>query len=127
MPSQAQPIHAVTVESTPAKAKGIMVGLIKARVPAVEKDYNLVHVANCEAIREVKPVLTSLVIAPQVLICSSKLFDDEEEEIREISQRLLPDIKLIMVPHDLHATGGGNAVVEFLVEQITESRLPTRA
>ena len=32
-----------------------------------------------------------------------------------------------MVPHDLHATAGGNAVVEFLVEQITESRLPTRA
>jgi hypothetical protein len=60
-------------------------------------------------------------------ICSSKLFEDEEEEIREIAQRLLPDIKLIMVPHDLHATGGGNEVVEFLVEQITESRLPTRA
>lgn len=60
-------------------------------------------------------------------ICSSKLFDDEEEEVREIAQRLLPDIKLIMVPHDLHAAGGGNAIVDFLVEQITESRLPTRA
>ena len=65
--------------------------------------------------------------ADRVKICSSKLFDDEEEEVREIAQRLLPDIKLIMVPHDLHATGGGNAIAEFLVEQITESRLPTRA
>jgi len=65
--------------------------------------------------------------ADRVKICSSKLFDDEEEEVREIAQRLLPDIKLIMVPHDLHATGGGNAIPEFLVEQITESRLPTRA
>jgi hypothetical protein len=88
--------------------------------------------------------LTALVVAPQVLvepffrdskgrltnspkICSSKLFEDEEEEVREIAQRLLPDIKLIMVPHDLHAAGDGNAVVEFLVEQVTESRLPTRA
>jgi hypothetical protein len=65
--------------------------------------------------------------ADRVKICSSKLFDDEEEEVREIAQRLLPDIKLIMVPHDLHATGSGNAIAEFLVEQITESRLPTRA
>jgi hypothetical protein len=65
--------------------------------------------------------------ADRVKICSSKLFDDEEEEVREIAQRLLPDIKLIMIPHDLHATGGGNAIAEFLVEQITESRLPTRA
>jgi hypothetical protein len=87
--------------------------------------------------------LSSLITAPQVLvrialsvpegkpnvsqICSSKLFEEEEEEIREIAQRLLPDIKSIMVPHDLHSPGGGNAVVEFLVEQITESRLPTRA
>jgi hypothetical protein len=97
MPSQAQSIHVVSVDSTPANAKGIMAGLIKASVPvlrtasqvtnswkAVEKDYNLVHIANCEgevhyshpyqqltlssAIREVKPVLTSLVIAPQVLV-----------------------------------------------------------
>ncbi|KAH8789258.1 hypothetical protein BGZ57DRAFT_111053 [Hyaloscypha finlandica] len=123
MPSQPQPIHVVTVDSTPAKALEVLAGLIKA----VEKDYNLVHVANCEAIKDVKPVLSSLIIGPQVLICSSKLFDDEEEEVREIAQRLLPDIKLIMVPHDLHATGGGNAIPEFLVEQITESRLPTRA
>jgi hypothetical protein len=36
MPFQAQPIHAVTVESTPAKAKGIMVGLIKASVPVLQ-------------------------------------------------------------------------------------------
>jgi len=61
MPSQAQPIHIVSVDSTPAKVKGIMGELIKASVPylrtasqvtnswkAVEKDYNLVHVANCE-------------------------------------------------------------------------------
>jgi hypothetical protein len=60
-------------------------------------------------------------------ICASTWFEDEEEEIREIAQRLLPDIKLIMVPHDLRATGSGNAVAEFLVEQITESRLPTKA
>ncbi len=61
MPSQAQPIHVVSVDSTSAQAKGIMVELIQVSVQvhrtasqvtdswkAVEKDYNLVHVANCE-------------------------------------------------------------------------------
>jgi hypothetical protein len=33
MPSQAQPIHIVSVDSTPAKVKGIMGELIKASVP----------------------------------------------------------------------------------------------
>jgi hypothetical protein len=175
MASPPQPMYVITVDSTPEKASQILAGLIKVcaittrvLVPvtnllkAVEKDYSLVHVANCEgehytcfpqhkltpnlsAIKDIKPVLSSLVLAPQVLveplililslenaadgmkICSSKLFDDEEEEVREIAQRLLPDIILIMVPHDLHESEGGKAVVEFLVEQITESRLPTRA
>jgi hypothetical protein len=98
MPSQPQPIHVVTVDITPAKAweflaRLIKVGLmtIRASVPVtnssktVEKDYNLVHIANCEgephfslarheltlnlsAIKDVKPVLSSLIIAPQVLV-----------------------------------------------------------
>jgi len=58
-----------------------------------------------------------------IKVLSSKLFEEEEEEIREIALRLLPEIKLIMIPHDLHAAGG---VVDYLTEQITESRLPTR-
>jgi hypothetical protein len=35
MPSQAQSIHVVSVDSTPANAKGIMAGLIKASVPVL--------------------------------------------------------------------------------------------
>jgi hypothetical protein len=36
MPSQAQPIHVVSVDSTPAQAKGTMLGLIKASVPVLQ-------------------------------------------------------------------------------------------
>lgn len=104
MSSQPQPIHIITVDSTPAKAWEILAGLIKVAAPrlrtltqvtnfrkAVEKDYNLVHVANCEgkpryptfsssspqantcliAIRDVKPVLSSLVVAPKVLVSAT--------------------------------------------------------
>ena len=73
----------------------------------------MIHFQRCHALH--KLILRK--------ILSSKLFEEEEEEIREIAQRLLPEIKLIMIPHDLHAAGG---IVEYLTEQITESRLPTR-
>ena len=55
-------------------------------------------------------------------MCSAKLFDEEEEEIREIAERIVPCIKLITVPHDLFGGGVGNKGVECLVEQIEELR-----
>jgi len=57
-------------------------------------------------------------------ISSGHWFEEEQEEIREIAQRLLPNIKLIMVPSDLNR--GDTATVDYLKEQVTESRLPTR-
>jgi len=45
---------------------------------------------------------------------------EEEEEVREIAQRLIPDIKLIMLPSDLTIEAGDKkqAIVEYLKEQV---------
>jgi len=60
-------------------------------------------------------------------ITSSDWFEEEQEEVREIAQRLLPDIHLIMVPPGLYKLEGEKKVIEYLTEQVTESRLPTKA
>jgi hypothetical protein len=36
MPSQAQPIHVITVDNTPAKAKEFLAGLIKVYIPEMQ-------------------------------------------------------------------------------------------
>jgi hypothetical protein len=88
-------------------------------------------------IRSVEYVLNSLVTPPGALvsprlptqaeidadggqICSGHWFVEEEEEVREIAQRLIPDIKLIMVPSDLNieADDKKQATVDYLTEQL---------
>lgn len=58
-------------------------------------------------------------------IVSSGTFDEEQEEIREIANRVFPEMKLVMVPNDLDAKDGGEVkdrgLVEYLREQV-ESR-----
>jgi hypothetical protein len=44
----------------------------------------------------------------------------------EIGKSMIPDIKKIVIPSGLNAKKGGDAVVDFLREQIIELGLPTR-
>ena len=58
-------------------------------------------------------------------ITSSAFFDDEQEEVREVVQRVLPTTHLISIPPGLKAQEGDKKAEEYLVDQITESKLPT--
>lgn len=54
-----------------------------------------------------------------IQICSGRWFEDEDEEVREMSQRLFPDIKLIMVPSDLKLEAASDQdIVDYLKEQV---------
>ena len=57
-------------------------------------------------------------------ITTSSFFEDEQEEVREIAQRVSPNTHLIMIPPGLKAQEGNKMAVDYLVEQITELRLP---
>jgi len=59
-------------------------------------------------------------------IASSDWFDEEQEEIRETAHGVLPDIHMIMVPPGLLKQEGQEKMVEYITEQITESKLPAR-
>lgn len=54
----------------------------------------------------------------------SEWFDEEQEEVRETAQKVAPYTHLIMLPSGLQAQDGEKVVVEYLTEQITESKLP---
>ncbi|KAE8452331.1 hypothetical protein EG329_001031 [Mollisiaceae sp. DMI_Dod_QoI] len=62
-------------------------------------------------------------------VCLPGSFDEEQEEIREIANRELPEMKLVMVPNDLDAKDSDESgekrrsegLVEYLREQV-ESR-----
>jgi hypothetical protein len=43
---------------------------------------------------------------------------DDEEKMREIAPRLVPGIKMIIVPSDLNIKSGEKAVIEYLEEQV---------
>ncbi|KAH8598912.1 hypothetical protein B0O99DRAFT_683651 [Bisporella sp. PMI_857] len=118
-----QVIYFVTVDNNKAQAE-ITFGTV---IQDLYNSYDLIHVANCERINAVKTVLQSLVTPPQLLITSSDWFEEEQEEVRETTRRLYPDIHLIMVPPGLHKQIGEQKVVEYLKEQIQELRLPLRA
>lgn len=60
-------------------------------------------------------------------IVSSDWFEEEQEEIREIAQRILPDISLITVPPGFSKQQGEVKYMQYLVEQITESKLLAKA
>jgi len=55
-------------------------------------------------------------------ITTSEWFEEEQEEIREIAQRISPDLKLITIPSGMKAQEGEKAVVGYLKEQVAESK-----
>ncbi|KAH7330086.1 hypothetical protein BKA65DRAFT_508448 [Rhexocercosporidium sp. MPI-PUGE-AT-0058] len=119
------PVYLVSADSEPQRAKDVTAKVIKV----LEKEYNVVHIANCESISTIKHVLKSLVTPPRLLVVSGSFFDEETEEIREIAQRAVPGIRLIAIPNDLNDLGrvrGDEELVEFLLEQIESSGVPTR-
>jgi hypothetical protein len=65
------------------------------------------------------------ILANRWKITSSDWFEEEQEEVREIAQRILPGTRLIMVPPGLYE-GEGEKTREYLTDQITESRLPKK-
>ncbi|KAH6718984.1 hypothetical protein BKA61DRAFT_596592 [Leptodontidium sp. MPI-SDFR-AT-0119] len=119
------PVYLVSADSETQRAKDVTVKVIKA----LEKEYNLVHVANCESIATVKHVLKSLVTPPRLFVVSGSYFDEETEEIREIAKRAVTDIRVIAIPNDLRdldREGGDKELVEYLQEQVENSGVPTR-
>lgn len=59
-------------------------------------------------------------------ICSSQWTTSQQEEVLQIARTIIPDIKTIAIPPGLNATKGGEAVVEFLREQVLKLGFPTR-
>ncbi|PVH74743.1 hypothetical protein DL98DRAFT_593824 [Cadophora sp. DSE1049] len=110
------PVYLVSADSVSQRAKD-----------ALEKEYDLVHVANCESIMTIKHVLKSLVVPPHLLIVSGTCFDEETEEIREIAHRAVPNLRVISIPNDLKSLdheGEDKELVEYLQEQIESSGIP---
>jgi len=119
------PIYLVSADSVSQRARAVTAKVIKA----LEKEYDLVHVANCESIMTVKDVLKSLIVSPRLLVVSGTCFDEETEEIREIAYRTVPGCRLISIPNDLKELdreGGDKELVEYLQEQIENSGIPVR-
>jgi hypothetical protein len=58
-------------------------------------------------------------------ICSSQ-WTLTQQEVVEIGKPMVPGIKTIAIPPELNATKGGNAIVEFLKEQVIGPDLRTR-
>ncbi|KAG4424374.1 hypothetical protein IFR04_002430 [Cadophora malorum] len=121
------PIYLVSADSVSQRARAVTAKVIKA----LEKEYDLVHVANCEntGIMTVKDVLKSLIVSPRLLVVSGTCFDEETEEIREIAYRTVPGCRLISIPNDLKELdreGGDKELVEYLQEQIENSGIPVR-
>lgn len=88
-------------------------------------EFNLVHLANSNTLEGLEFLLESLVVAPQVLICSSQWTSTQQKEVLGLAKTMIPDIKTIAIPPGLNATKGGDAVVEFLREQIIGLDLPS--
>jgi hypothetical protein len=61
-------------------------------------------------------------LANEKQITTSEWFEEEQEEIREIANRVSPGLKLIMIPSGMKIQEGEKAVVEYLKEQIAESK-----
>lgn len=94
----------------------------------------------------VKTLLESLVIIPQVIvrrtlapelqiflltrrnqICSSQWTANQQEEVLKLARMIIPGVKTIAIPPGLDAARGGDAVEDFLKEQMLSLGLPFRA
>ncbi|KAE9379160.1 hypothetical protein N431DRAFT_478234 [Stipitochalara longipes BDJ] len=118
-----QPIYIVSVNNTPEVARQLVAILIED----LRSQYNLVYLANTDKIDGLKPLLESLVVVPQVLICSSQWTIPQQKELVELAKTIIPGIKAIEIPTGLNATKGGDAVVNFLREQVIGLGLRTRS
>ncbi|KAF8865530.1 hypothetical protein BDZ45DRAFT_736098 [Acephala macrosclerotiorum] len=118
-------IQIVTVGKDGQKSKDVLAKVTKD----LEKNYTLIHVAHCESklstvscIETVKHVLQSLVVPPKILVCLPGIFDEEAEEVREVANRIAPEMKLIVIPDDLDLKDVGakkeTDLVEYLKEQV---------
>ncbi|CZR61989.1 uncharacterized protein PAC_11886 [Phialocephala subalpina] len=114
-------INIVTVGKGGPKSKKVLAKLTKD----LEKSYTLSHVAHCESklstvscVEVVKHVLTALVVPPKILVVSPGIFDDEAEEVREIANRIVPEMKLVIVPGDLDLKDVGAKKETDLVEYL---------
>lgn len=60
--------------------------------------------------------------AETVKLLSPGVFDDEAEEVREVANRIVPEMKLIVIPDDLGFKDVGEKkeldLVEYLKEQV---------
>ncbi|KAF8864201.1 hypothetical protein BDZ45DRAFT_57137 [Acephala macrosclerotiorum] len=117
-----QAMYIVSVNMTPEKAKELVAILIKD----LSHKYNLVHVANTNAIYGVSSLLESLVVTPHILICSSQWTVEQQSLIQATAKEIVPGIKTIAIPPGLNATKGGEAVVDFLKWDIQRLGLPMR-
>ncbi|PVH86831.1 hypothetical protein DL98DRAFT_582154 [Cadophora sp. DSE1049] len=120
MATQIQPIYIVSVNNTPQRAKELVAILIDE----LRMEYNLIHVANTDTIFGVKAMLESLVVVPQVLICSSQWNNTQQNEVQKLAKTLIPGLKTVAIPPGLNALKGGDAVVRFLKEQFLGLGLP---
>ncbi|KAL2074771.1 hypothetical protein VTL71DRAFT_8550 [Oculimacula yallundae] len=122
MATQIQPIYLVSLNNTPQRAKELVAILIGE----LQMHYNLIHVANADTIFRVKTLLESLVVVPQVLICSSQWSVVQQGEVQKLAEGLIPGLKTVAIPPGLNALKGGDAVVEFLKEQFLGLELSSR-
>ncbi|RFU29080.1 hypothetical protein B7463_g7276, partial [Scytalidium lignicola] len=111
------PTRLVTVDRSKEKANALATSVIKA----LQDKYHIVHVANCTSIEAVNHVLSSFIREPDILITSSEWFEEEQDEIRGIAQRVTPNVKLIMIPPGLAAQEGESKAAAYLKEQVVES------
>ncbi|KAH7360566.1 hypothetical protein BKA65DRAFT_547280 [Rhexocercosporidium sp. MPI-PUGE-AT-0058] len=123
MATQLQPTYIVSVNNTPQRAKELVAILIDELQP----QYNLIHLANTESIFGVKTMLESLVVVPEVLICSSQWSIVQQNEVQKLAKGLIRGLKTVAIPPGLNALEGGDAVVGFLKEQFLGLGLPTRS
>ncbi|CZR54369.1 uncharacterized protein PAC_04253 [Phialocephala subalpina] len=120
-----QAMYIVSVNMTPEKAKELVAILTKD----LSQKYNLVHVANTNgewSIYGVKTLLESLMVTPHILICSSQWTVEQQSLIQATAREMIPGIKTIAIPPGLNATKGGEAVMEFLKEEVLGLGLPMR-
>ncbi|KAI9737798.1 MAG: hypothetical protein M1834_009166 [Cirrosporium novae-zelandiae] len=102
----------VTVNTAPERAKR----LIGRVVSDLSPKYTIVHVANCERISDVLPVLRSLIPSPTILFTASMWTPEESKLILDTARYSVAGIQTLALPQGLQVQKGPDAVVEFIKE-----------
>ncbi|KAH7408650.1 hypothetical protein DE146DRAFT_786069 [Phaeosphaeria sp. MPI-PUGE-AT-0046c] len=108
------PFRLVTVNTAPERAK-VLIGRM---IDALQKRYEIEHVANCSAIEEV--ALAVRQCQPEVLFSASMWSPEEAAKIRSIAQQERPGIGTHAIPQGLQVERGPDAIVEYLVEVVPD-------